>query len=65
MSNLQSTMLTPQFILAVVVAAVWCSVAISGITAGDDAEAWLAVLIGLPVFVVLIGFGISRAARED
>jgi hypothetical protein len=32
-SNLKSTVLTPQFILAFMVAAVWCSVTISGIAA--------------------------------
>jgi hypothetical protein len=51
--DLKSTLLTPQFILALVVAAVWCYVAIGGIADGDD------------VFVVLIGFAIKRAARED
>ena len=64
-SNLKSTVLTPQFILAFVVEAVWCYVAIGGIAEGDDVASWLAVLIGLPVFVVLIGLAIKHAARDD
>jgi hypothetical protein len=64
-SNLKSAVLTPPFILAFVVAAVWCSVAIGGIADGEDTESWIAVLIGLPLVLALIGYAITRMATED
>ena len=55
MSQLKSAVLTPSSLLVVVIAVVWCSVAIGS---------WLAVLVVLPFAAALIGFAIAQMATE-
>jgi hypothetical protein len=42
-----------------------CYVAVSNISDGKDVGPWIAVLVALPVFVIIMGFVVRRQSKKD
>lgn len=65
MSKRASVWFTPQFLLTVVIVGAYCVWAIAGIVEGEEVVQSWGILVGLPLFAVMLGLAIRHQIRSE